>query len=253
MAYQREKINNVTMREYLENILAERDRLYGAKFLASEVAVSAALASSEKAVGAAFLSQQTAMQTALISAEKAVAAALAAADRAGTKAETASEKRLEGLNELRSIVTDQQAAFMQRLEAMAFFKSNDDKLVSLQYNHDVKLEAIRLSFDKSIENVSGEQVALRDQLAQSVSRSELMITKDQMAQTNKSLIERTALFVPRAEFETIKGQLAQNVGLNTERWGNSVSRREFDSIQRIVYIGIGGLAAIEFLFKFLIK
>jgi hypothetical protein len=241
------------MREYIECILEERDKLYKSKFLGAEVAVAAALASSEKAVAAAFLSQQTAMQTALVSAEKAVAAALAAADRAGIKAENSSEKRLEGLNELRNIVTDQQAAFMQRLEAMAFFKSNDDKLASLQYNQDVKLEAVRSSIDKSFENVISGQASLHEQLAQSVSRSELMITKDQVAQTSKSITECTALFVSRAEFEAVKVQLAQNLESNTERWATFVTRHEFDAIQKIVYIGIGGLAAIEFLFKFIVK
>lgn len=139
----------VPMREYLERILDERDRLYGAKFAASEVAVAAALAAAEKAVNSAFLSQQTAMQTALVSQEKAVSAALAAAERAGTKAEIAADKRFEGLNELRGMVTDQQATFMQRGEATALINAINERLIVIQANYDSKLETLRVAIEKN--------------------------------------------------------------------------------------------------------
>jgi len=45
-----------------------------------------------------------------------------------TKAETASEKRFEGLNELRGAMSDQQASFLPRSEAEARFNSFADKL-----------------------------------------------------------------------------------------------------------------------------
>lgn len=49
--------------------------------------------------------------------EKAVNAALAAAERAVGKAEVATEKRLEGMNEFRSTLSDQAALLMPRKEA----------------------------------------------------------------------------------------------------------------------------------------
>lgn len=42
--------NAVGLKEYIESILEERDRLYDARFKASETAVSAAFAASEKAL-----------------------------------------------------------------------------------------------------------------------------------------------------------------------------------------------------------
>jgi TolA-binding protein len=49
--------------------------------------------------------------------EKAVAAALAAAKEAVAKAEAASEKRFEGVNEFRGTLSDQQRTLMPRAEA----------------------------------------------------------------------------------------------------------------------------------------
>lgn len=51
--------------------------------------------------------------------EKAVAAALAAAKEAVLKAEQASEKRFDGVNEFRATLSDQAATFMPRKEAQA--------------------------------------------------------------------------------------------------------------------------------------
>jgi len=62
-------------------------------------------------------SGQIALTAALTSQEKAVAAALAASKEAVTKAEVATEKRIEGLNELRQVVADISALQMPRNEA----------------------------------------------------------------------------------------------------------------------------------------
>lgn len=52
----------------------------------------------------------------------AIAAALSAAERAVAKAEQAAEKRFEGLNELRKVVTDVLSTLISRAEAEALFK-----------------------------------------------------------------------------------------------------------------------------------
>jgi hypothetical protein len=60
--------------------------------------------------------------------ERAVAAALAAADRAALKAETASEKRFDAVNEFRGQLADQASTFMPRQEAQVSIGSLADKL-----------------------------------------------------------------------------------------------------------------------------
>ena len=57
-------------------------------------------------------------------AEKAVQAALSAADRAVSKAELASEKRFEGVNEFRQTLSDQSRNFLPRGE----YSANHDSL-----------------------------------------------------------------------------------------------------------------------------
>lgn len=242
----------------MELLLAERDRYYNSKFAASELSVTTALSAAEKSVASAFLAQQTAMQ-----------AALAAADRANLKAEVASERRFEALNELRAMVADQQATFMQRLEAVALLNGLDEKIISAQNNYDAKLEALRASLDKSLENVSNEIASLHVQMAQSVSRSEFTIAKDQAAQSAKSSLERAVQNVTRTEFDLLKdlssnhlsrqefltanSLIEQNTKVFSDRLSSSVSRDEFNSVQRMVYIGLGILTAVEFLFKFIVK
>lgn len=135
----------VSMREYLERVLDERDRLYGAKFVASEVAVAAAL---------------TAQKTS-------VDAALVAADRAVAKADVANEKRFDAVNEFRAQLNDQAKTFMPRTETTSLIKSLDDKIESSQANFDAKLDALRASLEKSNDSLAREIASLRE------SRSEL--------------------------------------------------------------------------------
>jgi hypothetical protein len=66
-----------------------------------------------------------------LSAEKAVQAALTAADKALAKAEMASERRFEGVNEFRGTLADQSATLLPRAEYKAEYSSMLDKLTSL--------------------------------------------------------------------------------------------------------------------------
>lgn len=87
-----------TLHEYLLGIINANDRLYLEKFTA---------------------------------ADRAVGAAITAADRATEKAERATEKRLEGVNELRGMAEDQQRLMMPRLEQEAVNKGTELKLAEL--------------------------------------------------------------------------------------------------------------------------
>lgn len=64
--------------------------------------------------------------------EKAVAAALAAAKEAVIKAEGASEKRFDSVNEFRNTLKDQQQTLLPRGEALIRFKSTEDKLAIIE-------------------------------------------------------------------------------------------------------------------------
>jgi len=64
--------------------------------------------------------------------QRAVEAALASAEKAVTKAEVATEKRFEGVNEFRATLADQAATLMPRAEAEIRFASLLAKIDSLQ-------------------------------------------------------------------------------------------------------------------------
>jgi len=63
----------------------------------------------------------------ILAQKEAVAIAMNAADRAVSKAEVASEKRFESVNEFRSALSDNGRMQMPRLEAEGIFKAINDK------------------------------------------------------------------------------------------------------------------------------
>lgn len=71
---------------------------------------------------------QKAIETAFNALSESTRAAMASADKAVLKAEAASEKRFESVNEFRSLVTDQQATFMPRKEAESAIGTLEDKI-----------------------------------------------------------------------------------------------------------------------------
>src|ERR1700690_162736 len=64
--------------------------------------------------------------------QKAVDAALASADRAVLKAEVASDKRFESVNEFRKTLSDETATFLTRTEYEHEHKALDEKVTELQ-------------------------------------------------------------------------------------------------------------------------
>lgn len=64
--------------------------------------------------------------------DRAIAAALSSAERANAKAEAATEKRFEGVNEFRAALADQQRTLMPRNEAEIRMSGTDTILAALQ-------------------------------------------------------------------------------------------------------------------------
>jgi len=87
-----------TLKKYVEALFAERDARYSQRFTDSETATRAALAAAEKAVA---------------------------------KAETASERRFEAVNEFRQTLSDQAATFITRTEAVAIMDRNTERIQEL--------------------------------------------------------------------------------------------------------------------------
>jgi hypothetical protein len=68
--------------------------------------------------------------------EKNTAMALSGAERAVSKAETASEKRFDGVNEFRNTLADQQRTLMPRSEVDGIKHALDDKVQALKERMD---------------------------------------------------------------------------------------------------------------------
>ena len=109
----------VSLKEYIYQIISERDRQYAQRFEAQQKAVDAALVAQDKATSAAFAAAKEAVAAALAAQERATNAAFTAANSAVTKAEMANEKRLDNVNEFRGQLKDQAAGFVTRAELIA--------------------------------------------------------------------------------------------------------------------------------------
>jgi len=105
----------------LRTLIAERDRRYTEQMAH---------------LGEMFAAGLDRLQIQIDAAKTATDMALNAAERAVAKAETASEKRFDSVNEFRQTLADQQINLMPRLEATALFKSLGDKVDLLTTSRD---------------------------------------------------------------------------------------------------------------------
>lgn len=94
------------LRELIESVNVERDRRYADRF-----------SFLEEKIAAGFIAAKDAVAAALVAAKELVANSFDASKQAIAKAETATEKRFEGVNEFRAQLKDQQATFLPRAEA----------------------------------------------------------------------------------------------------------------------------------------
>lgn len=153
-----------TIHQLVDAVLAERDRRYEQRFQTQQESLQVALSAShavlvehDKRYEQRFAAQENAVQLALSRVDKEfhehlaqvrteTHAALEAAEKAITKAETATEKRFESVNEFRSQLADQAATFMQRNESLQRHDATAEKISDLdkRQRQDVALINSRL-------------------------------------------------------------------------------------------------------------
>lgn len=109
-----------TALDHVLGIVAGNDKRYEQRFEASQKALDAALTAQKEATVAAFAAQ-----------EKAINAALASAERAVLKAEIATEKRFDGVNEFRAALDQQQRTLIPRSEVDVLIRGLDEKIAQL--------------------------------------------------------------------------------------------------------------------------
>jgi hypothetical protein len=108
-----------SMHAHLLKIMDERDRRYEQRFEAQETAIRAALAAAEKALDEKSSVLSNEFHEHLAQYRHEVGLAFESSDRAISKAEIATEKRFDSVNEFRAQLTDQASRFMPRTESEA--------------------------------------------------------------------------------------------------------------------------------------
>jgi hypothetical protein len=109
-----------TAHQHTLDIITANDVRYEQQFKAQQEAIALALAAQKEAVAAALTAQ-----------EKATAASIASAQQAVFKAEAASDKRFESVNEFRQSMNDQSKMFMPRGEVTSQILALNDRLAAL--------------------------------------------------------------------------------------------------------------------------
>jgi hypothetical protein len=141
--YRTEYPYDIPIREYVERLLLERDKLHTALF--EDIRASTTL---------------------LIQAQKeAVAAAFAASEKAIAKAEEAQQAYNERSNEFRGQLDDQAKLLMPRAETLSLLKAMDEKIEAMRLFLDSKLEAQRLSFESTQTNAANSIAEIRSLVA----------------------------------------------------------------------------------------
>ncbi len=93
-----------------------------------------------------FITSQKALELGLAAAKSEIAAALAAADRAVQKAEAATEKRFESVNEFRGTLDNQQRTLIPRSEVDVLVSGLNEKISQLT---------------KQMDNLSAERIGIK--------------------------------------------------------------------------------------------
>lgn len=112
--------STVSLRQYVEKLIAESDKRNEAQFLAAKEAVAAALAAAEKAVSAALVAQ-----------DKLTSAAFVAAKEALAEAQTQLTAYKTSANEWRGTLNDLIGTIMVRKEVEALFTAINTKIDNL--------------------------------------------------------------------------------------------------------------------------
>jgi hypothetical protein len=92
-------------------------------------------------------------------ADKAIQAALASAEKAVAKAETASERRFEGVNEFRRTLSDQSATFLPRTE----YDAAHTALVDRVNANSERMAALELRLTSRLDRGEGSDVGAAGQ------------------------------------------------------------------------------------------
>jgi len=148
MRQQEERTTPVSLRQYLEKIIEERDRQYDTRFKAGETAVSAALAAQEKQTAAAFQ----------------------AGEKAVLKAENAQKDYNDRSNEFRGQLDDQAKTLMPRAEVSTIMKALEEKL-----------EANKVTAERDADLLRADVRELRDFRSSTTAKE---VQKDSVQQQN---------------------------------------------------------------------
>jgi hypothetical protein len=117
-----------TALDHVLSLLSANDKRYEQRFEASQKALDAALTAQKEATTSAFAAQ-----------EKAINAALASAERAVLKAELATEKRFESVNEFRGTLDQQQRTLIPRSEVDVLVKGLEEKIAQITKQQDAQI------------------------------------------------------------------------------------------------------------------
>jgi hypothetical protein len=190
------KHDSVSLQEYFQAMMDEREKGVFERFRQSELAVKEALASADKQVAAALASQDKSTLTAFVASEKAI-----------VKAEMAQSLFNQASIDVNNKLDDQAKQFITRIESLSTTKALEEKAETLRLLFDSKMEAMREATQKDVEDTESDIAELRANLAASITRGEhesALVRVGQLEQYQASTISRAEV---QQQFDTVASNL----------------------------------------------
>ncbi len=176
---------SIPLREHIDKLGAAYDRRL--ESIEGRVndnrAIITEISSRTSSANAELKSFKDQMAASLVAQKEAVAAAIAAADRAVNKAELASEKRFEGVNEFRKSLDDYQRLLMPRAEAEKENKAISDRITevnkALVDKVDIAIAGLTIKItdiQKELVESRGSKTGMKDGWALAIGAIGLLLT-----------------------------------------------------------------------------
>lgn len=137
-----------TALDHIHSLISSSDRHFTEMLGALDRRFEERVTGNDRRYEERFNASQTALAVGLAGTKSEINAALVAADRAVTKAELATEKRFESVNEFRGTLDNQQRTLIPRSEVSEIVKGLDQKIEQLTKNQDKLEQDVRNSMSE---------------------------------------------------------------------------------------------------------
>jgi hypothetical protein len=160
---------------------------------------------------------------------------------------------ITGFSEMQTLHKKTEDTLEKQIDALG--NMQDKKIVALEISLSKQISALKDYSDSRFSEMQ-RSVDLRSAVLQTaVDKSDQSMNKrfETVNEFRGQLKDQAGQFIIRDEYNATRDQIQQHLTNMSDERAHFVTRNEFSAIQRLVYLGMGGVIAIEILLRFLVK